>query len=72
MGVRNSFYTWDFCLTIMQLDGQFIAGISLTVFGLLLILLGVLVNMMNIFLPVALVFIFGGIALKVISVKNLS
>ncbi|MBI5133135.1 MAG: hypothetical protein HZA83_00325 [Thaumarchaeota archaeon] len=55
----------------MQLDGQFIAGISLTVFGLLLILLGALVNMMNIFLPVSLVFIFGGIALKVISVKNL-
>ncbi len=71
MGVRNSFYTWDFCLTIMQLDGQFVAGISLTVFGLLLILLGALVNMMNIFLPVSLVFIFGGIALKIISVKNL-
>jgi len=55
----------------MRLDGQFIAGISMTFFGFMLILLGVLVEMWNIFFPVSLVFIFAGIALKVISVKNL-
>ncbi len=55
----------------MQLDGQFVSGISMTVFGLLLIILGVSADMFNILFPVALVFIFAGIALKVISVKNL-
>lgn len=43
----------------------------MTVFGLLLIILGVSADMFNILFPVALVFIFAGIALKVISVKNL-
>ena len=55
----------------MRLDGQFIAGIAMTFFGFMLILLGVLVGMLNIFFPVSLVFIFAGIALKIISVKNL-
>jgi len=55
-----------------MMDGQFVAGMSLIVFGALLILWGVMLpNFMNVLLPVALVFIFGGIALKVISVKNL-
>ncbi len=57
---------------IMQLDGQFVSGIAMTVFGLLLIILGVSAKMFNILFPVALVFIFAGIALKVISVKHLS
>ena len=56
----------------MQLDGQFVSGIAMTVFGLLLIILGVSAKMFNILFPVALVFIFAGIALKVISVKHLS
>lgn len=55
----------------MHLDGQFVAGIAFVVFAALLILLGILVDMFNVFFPVALVFIGAGIALKVISVKNL-
>lgn len=55
----------------MRMDGQFVSGIAMTVFGLLLILLGVVVDMFNIFFPVSLVFIFAGIALKVISLRNL-
>lgn len=54
------------------MDGQFVSGIALTFFGLLLVFLGYMVpDFMHILLPVALVFIFGGIALKVISIKNL-
>ena len=54
------------------MDGQFVAGMSLIVFGALLILWGVaLPAFMHVLLPVALVFIFGGVALKVISLKNL-
>lgn len=55
----------------MRMDGQFVSGIAVTVFGLLLILMGVLIEMVNIFLPVALIFIFAGIAVKVIAAKNL-
>ncbi|MFQ5941534.1 MAG: hypothetical protein ACE5KA_07555 [Nitrososphaerales archaeon] len=55
----------------MELDGQFVSGIAMTVFGFLLILMGVFVDMLSIMFPVALVFIFAGIALKIISVKNL-
>jgi hypothetical protein len=55
----------------MRLDGQFVSGIAMTFFGLMLVLFGVLIDMVNIFFPVALVFIFAGIALKIISVKNL-
>ncbi len=54
------------------MDGQFAAGIAMVVFGALLIMMGfMLPDFMPILLPVSLVFIFGGIALKVISVKNL-
>ena len=54
------------------MDGQFAAGIALTVFGLLLIMMGfMLPDFMHLLLPVSLLFIFGGIALKVISVKHL-
>ncbi|MEM2759884.1 MAG: hypothetical protein QXU32_00015 [Nitrososphaerales archaeon] len=56
----------------MHLDGQFVAGIAMIVFGALLITMGtMLTDFMPVLLPVALVFIFAGIALKVISVKNL-
>ena len=55
------------------MDGQFAAGISLTVFGVLLLFMGYMIpSFMHVLLPVSLVFIFGGIALKVISVKHLS
>jgi hypothetical protein len=54
------------------MDGQFAAGIAMVVFGLLLIMMGsILTDFMAVLMPVALVFIFAGIALKVISVKNL-
>jgi hypothetical protein len=54
------------------MDGTFISGIALTFFGLLLIMLGYLVSdFMHVLMPVAFVFIGGGIALKIISVKNL-
>ncbi len=54
------------------MDAQFIAGICMVIFGVLLIVTGVaLPDFMYLLLPVALVFIFGGVALKIISVKNL-
>ena len=54
------------------MDGQFVAGISMVVFGALLIMMGaILTDFMPVLFPVALVFIFAGVALKVISVKNL-
>lgn len=55
----------------MHVDGQFVSGIAVTVFGLLVLLLGVLIDMFDEFLPVGLVFIFAGIAVKIISLKNL-
>ncbi len=56
----------------LVMDGQFVAGMSLIVFGALLILWGVMLPaFMHVLLPVALVFIVGGVALKVISIKNL-
>lgn len=70
-GNKKQFLYMNFFLTVMQLDGQFVSGIAMTFFGLLLVLFGVLIDMFNIFFPVALVFIFAGIALKIISVKNL-
>lgn len=55
-----------------MLDGQFVAGIAFVFFGFLLIMMGaILPDFMPVLLPVALVFIGSGIALKVISVKNL-
>jgi len=54
------------------MEGQFAAGIALAAFGALLIMMGfMLPDFMHLLFPVALVLIFGGIALKVISVKNL-
>lgn len=54
------------------MEPQFIAGMAMTAFGFCLIMLGVLIpDFMFLFLPLALVFIFSGIALKVISVKHL-
>lgn len=54
------------------MDGQFAAGIAMVVFGALLIMMGVMLpDFMHILFPVSMVFISAGIALKVISVKNL-
>ena len=55
------------------MDGQFAAGIAFVVFGALLIMMGVMLpDFMPVLFPVALLFIFGGIALKVISIKHLA
>ncbi len=54
------------------MDGQFAAGIALSFFGALLIMMGVMLPaFMHLLLPLALVFIGAGVALKIISVKNL-
>jgi len=54
------------------MDGQFVAGITMLVFGALLMLMGFMVpDFTHVLFPVSLVFIFAGVALKVISVKNL-
>ncbi len=56
----------------MGVDGVFVAGASVTVFGIILIVLGLaLPDFMPVLWPVAVVFIVCGVALKVISVKNL-
>ncbi len=54
------------------MEAQFITGIILVIFGVLLIVMGVMIpDFMYLLLPVALVFICGGVALKIISIKNL-
>ncbi|MFQ5970254.1 MAG: hypothetical protein ACE5J2_07170 [Nitrososphaerales archaeon] len=54
------------------MDGQFVAGIAMAVFGVLLIMLGLMFpEFMGMLLPVALLFIFAGTALKIISIKHL-
>lgn len=54
------------------MESQFAVGIALTAFGVILIMMGVVLpDFLQLLVPVALVFIGGGIALKVISVKNL-
>ena len=55
-----------------MVDGVFVAGASTLVFGILLIVMGfAFPDFMPMLWPVAIVFIACGIALKVISVKNL-
>ncbi len=55
-----------------MMDAQFITGIVLVIFGVSLILTGIMIpDFMYLLLPVALVFIAGGVALKIISIKNL-
>ena len=54
------------------MDSQFVAGIAMLVFGALLMLMGfIITDFTHMLFPVSLVFIFAGIALKVISAKNL-
>lgn len=55
----------------MEVDGVFVAGGSIVVFGIILLALGFLVpDLMPVLWPVAAVLIACGIAMKVISVKH--
>lgn len=55
----------------MGVDGVFVAGGSVAVFGIILIVFGLFIpDLMPILWPVAVVLIVCGIAMKVISVKH--
>ncbi|MEM2855543.1 MAG: hypothetical protein QW416_00360 [Candidatus Nitrosocaldaceae archaeon] len=55
----------------MEVDGVFVAGGSIVVFGIILLALGFLApDLMPVLWPVAAVLIACGIAMKVISVKH--
>ncbi len=55
----------------MKIDGVFVGGACVLVFGIILLVMGlVFPQFMPVLLPVAIVFIACGIAFKVISITN--